>query len=198
LAAARRLRAFLNVAANLRKKACGEIEDWKAIVTDPTKLEEGWVGNLAFERTQITYAVNMLANFSWVRLALRWEGETPEVKVGAGSPWGGSTLFATLTAQVLIAMSSQGLAFCSRCGSPFLPVRAPVALGRTFCDDCGRPAATQAAMRDYRERIREAKSMADAGVPVRTIARRMNRSEDKIRRWLGPRRLSRIPEPTHP
>jgi hypothetical protein len=98
-------------------------------------------------------------------------------------------LFGALGMQLMLALiRAPGVAVCSNCGGLYRPDRTPAPFRANFCGSCGRPAAVARAKGRYRKTQRQARELASSGLSVPEIARRLNRSEERIRKWIAPQR----------
>ncbi len=86
---------------------------------------------------RVDRAVNLWLQLGGVR---PWSSisQDPAVRLG------GVSLFGALAVELMLVVSrTEGIAFCSACGSPFLPARRPAANRRTYCEDCRKEGASR-------------------------------------------------------
>ena len=141
----RRVRAILNISAQLHQGELGNSKDWDIIKRpgrgqDEITLDE----RLIADRHDICFHVNGLT--SNVRQMLRWSGRSPELMLV-----GSERVTSYIAIQLLLAVSrSKGLITCSSCGELYSPRRRPAASKRRYCQDCGQLAAWRDAQADRR------------------------------------------------
>ena len=123
----------------------------------------------------------------WLRaapLSLSMVWDTNEDRAEAGLR---GTLLSVLGYQILAATNrAMLLAFCAGCGRLFEPhPRIPQARGK-YCTLCrSKNVSGRIRGQQFREQQREIRRLAEADVPIDEIARRMNKTPEKIRKWLG-------------
>lgn len=108
----------------------------------------------------------------------------------------GGRMLAAVAMQLALKVSHGERHFiCSGCGRTYKREpgkRRPNAGHANFCSICAPPeergAAQRAAEKRYRENRREAVKLAAAGVSVREIANKLNRTTSVVRGWISPNR----------
>jgi hypothetical protein len=100
----------------------------------------------------------------------------------------GSGLYAALATELMFAVCrTDGLAICSACGSPFIPVRRPRAKQRAYCELCRKrsKAPVRDAMRAYRKRIQDAVGLSGTGLSVAEIAEQLSLPNERVKAYLS-------------
>lgn len=189
---AQRAKSVLRIAANLSSKRPGALEDWAQLypmapedLRDVRRAVEEHSNLLALDHRLI----NNLAN-QWVFLG----GVGPRLvsrKSGAAvirfsSPLR-SGLFGALGLQLLIRVSTKGMAICSGCGDLYVPKRVPDVGRLNFCVGCGREAAVRLAKKRLLERQKTAREMRARGDTVSEIAESLESKPAVVRGWLAPK-----------
>lgn len=178
---AERLGAVLLLAGDVAAGGLGDPEDWERVGV-PTGSIKSWRGLVEPRRARLAALLNNQLLLANSRLELRWAEVTPEVRIG------GHGLYASLVAQLLLEVSSpEGLLVCSdpNCRKIFRGTRRPEGQ-RNFCKTCRRGArgAWRAASKDYRALKRRAREMDLQGIHRAIIAKKLDRPEDQILKWL--------------
>lgn len=141
------------IEAELREVTIGREYAWDGSNLPPRKrrIREERIKRdkpLNGEWARVTGLVNDWMDLGNIRPRLYTEDGRVAVRLG-----GGETLFGALAVQLALAISrTDGLAICSACGAPYLPVRRPSLNRRHYCPDCSKWGAWRDAARDYRRR----------------------------------------------
>jgi len=176
------MRAILNIAARLHEGEVGKPQDWRPLydkVND--RPVPWWKRSVPVDRAVLSDVLGEWLNIAHVRLECHWSGEKPAIHIAT------QALFGALVVQLALAISrTDGLAVCSGCGLSYVPSRRPRETKRRYCPECrkrkvpGRDAAT-----DYQRRKAQAHRLAAEGRSLRTIAKDLNITMSKARRWVG-------------
>jgi hypothetical protein len=177
-----RFRAFLTTAASLRQGQPADHSWWAEIVERQVELEGGWLGHLDLERAKFAEVVNRLAITSGVHLHLQWESDTPALKLGDSSPFGGSSLFGVLSAQLLVAVTGSGFALCIECGDLIPAAYARPRGSKAYCDACRPKATARRASSNYRASLRCVADLLAAGRSADAIAEKMGKTVEWVQR----------------
>ena len=144
--------AILNIAAALHLGRKGKKRDWDLI--KPMLDSEG--RTLRAERYWLGTEIDAMLKIGDVRPTFSWVHHHPTIKYATGGAW--ANLFGYLALQLALAVSrTDGLATCSACGRSYMPDRRPNPDRRSYCEDCGLPAAQRDASRAYRAKLRQSR-----------------------------------------
>lgn len=115
------------------------------------RLAAEYVAGTRSERWRLLVSeVDFLLLRGGVRPVLAWTGESIQASLGFDGVYG------AVAAQLFTVVTGSGLAFCSKCGEPFVPRRSPTSGKRVYCGRCRRAGHPEAdAARDYRRRKKE-------------------------------------------
>jgi hypothetical protein len=191
-------RALVSVAASLRGGNLGRLEDWHRLFPNHAGDEAPWrrvsemqhpVHQLFWRNEERSVARQRMRDF-----INRWLAEAdvrPKLEIMHADrqsvALGGNGLLGALAVQLLYTVCrTHGLETCSACGAAFTRNRRPAEGRRRYCQDCADDgAALRDASRAHARRRAHARERYLGGIPIREIAREMNRSPLVIRGWVA-------------
>jgi hypothetical protein len=206
----RRASAVLNIVAALRQDRLGDLGDWKAIASDSTQesIHDASQRHVySFGVNIFDRSTNSKKDLSEARELIAREIQTWLSRWRAGRRrgisdfaliWNPDTgawelrivyhgyLFAALALQLALSIAGADSLFtCSACGAPYVrQVKRPKPGAANYCSNCNRKGIAQRrAVETYREKKADAIRLQSAGTPVDEIARKLNTSESRVRKW---------------
>ncbi|MEE9246905.1 MAG: TraR/DksA C4-type zinc finger protein [Gemmatimonadota bacterium] len=144
----RRADAILSVAAQLHVGEQGRLSDWVELYEWRGIAREKLAA--ADSETERWLLSSLISEWLWlggVAVGFDWSQESPQVAlVGPG-------LFGQLATQLAMTVAkTDGFAFCSACGRPYVPKRRPANGRRNYCLSCQDRARWRDAKRAQRQR----------------------------------------------
>jgi hypothetical protein len=135
---------------------------------------------------EVRFAVSWLARLGKLGFELDWEQERNKWQTLICQ---NGTLGA-LALQLTLAISqTDSLYTCTGCGLPYIRThthrRRPKPNQNNYCSNCGTGQARTDAKRRFRERIREARRLYAARIPIARIAEQLDSDPERVKTWVG-------------
>jgi len=182
----RKVRAFLNLAADLGRKRVGKLEDWKDVVGS---VDAKFLAALDGPISARMFLERALEN--WLRVARITFGLSTTVVIGRPPrmeiDYGGHVFGAIVFQLLLTITNSDSLYVCSGCGMPYARPRGfkkPRPGEANFCQACGRKEAERQADLRRRHKITDAMRLHSAGKSPSEIAAELRTEEATVRGWI--------------
>lgn len=183
--------SLIKLAANLHRDVVGRPEDISRVRASAPKAvrllsPDLFSGSTKTVSEQRSLVARFLREWLWiagVKVDFQWTSQGPQIGLGGlGLHFG---LFGALIVQlVLVVSNSEGMAFCSSCGQPYIPKRRPKSRQRSYCPSCGHKAAVRDAVRAHRDRRAFALDLYRRGTAIARIVREVGTAESTVRRWV--------------
>jgi hypothetical protein len=157
----RKLKAALDIGAQLNQENPGTEDDWSVIV-DIDMDDPPW-RSVHKARTRLSWYLDQLLSLGQVRPDVRWDAGRVQwqLRLAAHSV---PNLFGLVSLSLVQSICRRDLVICSSCCKAYTPPRRPNQSRRNYCENCGLSEAQKDASREYRRRKREKdKHRADSG-----------------------------------
>jgi hypothetical protein len=196
---ARQIHAAIDIAGTAvhsTKPKPGREEDWESlyeVIPDLRLYRESLVKYCRNNKKSLSWAdrqmllvgLNLWLWHAAVRPAVWWEPSGLEIRFASG-PRGMGSLYGAILLQLVLAVArTAGVVYCAGCNELVFVNRRVAPNRRRYCSRCGKKMAQRDAARAYRGQVRSARVLAENGVSVSEIARRLDRRIEQIRRWVS-------------